>query len=343
MTRRSLADRVEGDGDPVVIAEIGVNHDGSVTTAHELVDVAAHAGADVVKFQTFTPELLASAGARTAAYQRRATGDDSQQRMIRALALPEGAWPELVDHCREVGVEFASTAFDRPSLDLIVEVGVSFLKVGSGEITNLPFLREIAEMGLPTIISTGMSNLPEVEAAMAATAAAPHVSLLHCVSSYPAPDEDLNIRAIGTLRERFGVPVGWSDHTVGVVSAMLAVAVGARILEKHITLDTARSGPDHAASADPTMFGSYVAAVRRTQRMLGDGVKLPRDAERDVMRVARRAWHAARDLAAGATLRPDDLVALRPADGIPPSEDLIGCRLVSNVAAGTPIRWHDLA
>lgn len=343
MTRFEIADRVQGDGGPLVIAEIGVNHDGNVELAHELVDVAVRAGADVVKFQTFTPELLASAGARTAAYQRRSTGDDSQQRMIRALALPEGAWRELADHCREADVEFASTAFDRPSLDLIVDLGVPFLKVGSGEITNLPFLRELAEMGLPMIVSTGMSTLPEVEAAMAAAAAAPHLWLLHCVSSYPAPDEDVNLRAIATLRERFGVPVGWSDHTVGNISAMLAVALGARILEKHITLDTALRGPDHAASADPAMFGSYVAAVRRVQTMLGDGVKRPRPVERDVMRVARRAWHARRDLSAGTTLRREDLVALRPADGIPPSEDVVGRRLVTDVSGGAPLRWGDLA
>lgn len=342
MTRPDIADRVQGDEDPLVIAEIGVNHDGNVDAAHELVDVAARAGADVVKFQTFTPELLASAGARTAAYQRRSTGEDSQQRMVRALALPEGAWRELVDHCREVGVEFASTAFDRPSLDLIVDLGVPFLKVGSGEMTNLPFLREIAERGLPMVVSTGMSTLAEVEAAMAAAAAAPQICLLHCVSSYPAPDEDVNLRAIGTLHEHFGVPVGWSDHTVGNLSAMLAVAVGARILEKHITLDTTLPGPDHAASADPAMFESYVADVRRVQTMLGDGVKRPRDAERDVMRVARRAWHAARDLRLGATLRREDLVALRPADGIPPAEDLVGRTLAADVAAGAPIRWRDV-
>lgn len=343
MTNTDVVDRVTGDGTPVVIAEVGVNHDGDVAVAHELIDVSARAGADVVKFQTFTPELLASADAQTATYQRASTGNARQREMIQNLALPEGAWRELLAHCREVGVEFASTAFDGPSLELVIELSVPFLKVGSGEVTNLPFLRQIARSGLPVIISTGMSTLAEVRDAVEAASDAAHLSLLHCVSAYPAPDEDANLRAIPTLRDHFGLPVGWSDHTVDELSAVLAVALGARLLEKHVTLDRSRPGPDHAASSDPAMFRSYVASVRRAAVMLGDGRKQPRTAERDLMRVARRAWHAARDLSAGTTLSPEDLVALRPADGIPPSEDVTGRTLVTAVSMGAPVRWDDLA
>lgn len=342
MDRTEYIDRVEGSGAVIVIAEVGVNHDGDSRIAHELVDVAVHAGADVVKFQTFTPALLASTAARTAAYQRSATADDSQRELIASLALPEQSWRELVDHCREAGIGFASTAFDGPSLDLVVKLGVPFLKVPSGEITNLPFIREIATAGTPVLISTGMSTLKEVVAAVAAGAAAPHVSLLHCVSSYPAAAQDANLRAITTMKGRFGVPVGWSDHTTDSQSAVLAVALGARVLEKHITLDTRRVGPDHAASADPSTFESYVATVRRTEIMLGDGTKRPRDRERDVMQVARRAWHAARDLPAGTELRTKDLVALRPATGVPPSESLDGRTLRVDVPSGAPIRRQDL-
>lgn len=343
MRETDLVQRIEGHGQPVVIAEAGVNHDGDVAIAHELVDVAASAGADVVKFQTFTPELLTSAEARTAAYQQRTAGERSQRELIRSLALPPAAWQELADHCRQVGVGFASTAFDLPSLELVVELEVPLLKVGSGEVTNLPFIRQVAAMGRPTILSTGMSTLPEVGAALEAAVEAPHVSLLHCVSAYPTPDHDVNLRAITTMREAFGVPIGWSDHTVGERSAIAAVALGARVLEKHVTLDTARPGPDHAASADPPTFRSYVSAVRSAHVMLGDGRKQPREIELDVREVARRSWHAVRDLPAGAVLQDRDVVALRPASGIPPSTALSGRRLATRVAAGTPVHWHDLA
>lgn len=343
MNEDRFVERVTGTEAPVVIAEAGVNHDGDPDVAHALVDVAARAGADVVKFQTFTPDLVASAMAQTAAYQRHATTDATQHELITSLALPERAWRELVDHCREVEIGFASTAFDPASLALIAELGAPFLKVPSGEITNLPFIREVAAIGAPVIISTGMSTLGEVQAAVSAAAGARHLCLLHCVSAYPTPEVDTNLRAIETLREHFGLAVGWSDHTTGDQSAVVAVALGARVVEKHVTLDTRRPGPDHAASADPAMFEAYVASVRRTRLMLGNGVKQPQDVELDVRRVARRAWHAARDLPAGTTLCRDDMVALRPATGIPPSEDITGRTLAASLSSGSPLDWEDLA
>lgn len=346
-TTRESAVQVEGrligPGQPCfVIAEVGVNHNGDAALAHRLVDVAAEAGADAVKFQTFEPDLLVTPDAEAAPYQTRATGADSQRRMLESLVLPVGAWAELAVHARARGLVFLSTAFDLPSADLLGELGLPAFKVPSGELTNLPFLRALAARGLPLLVSTGMSTLEEVALALQAAAAAPAVCLFHCVSAYPAPEADANLRAIATLRERFAVPVGWSDHSGDAVTAVAAVALGAALLEKHITLDRTMPGPDHAASSDPEQFAAYLSAVRTTEAALGDGVKRPRPSEEENRVHARRGLHAARALRTGDALNAADVVALRPATGLSPGTALDGLRVVRDVPAGAPLRAADI-
>lgn len=307
-----------------------------------MVDVAAECGADVVKFQTFDPDALVAEGAGTARYQAAADGTTSQLELLRRYVLPRSAWWELLSHAEERGLEFMSTAFDASSLDVVCELGVSALKVGSGELTNRPFLLEAASRGVPVIASTGMADDGEVAAALEWLRAAPHVALMHCVSSYPAPLDEANLLAIPAMIEAHGVPVGWSDHTIGEISAVAAVALGAGVVEKHLTRDTERAGPDHAASADPASFRRYVAAVRATSRALGDGVKRPTSAEAENISLVRRSWHARHDLRAGDRIDAHSVVLLRPADGLAPSVDVVGRCLRRDLAAGSPLTQADL-
>jgi N,N'-diacetyllegionaminate synthase len=326
-----------------VIAEAGVNHDGSVGDAHALVDLAADAGADCVKFQTFDPVSLVSDDAPAVAYQTARAGVNSQRELLERYVLPDSAWLELREHAQQRGIEFLSTAFDLRSLDLVCALGVPALKMGSGELTNKPLLRNAAKRGLPILASTGMATLDEVADAVSWLADAPGLALMHCVSSYPARVEQANLRALTTLRARFGLPVGWSDHTIGAVSAIAATALGAAVLERHITLDTTRSGPDHAASADAAGFGSYVAQVRAAHASLGDGAKMPAHDEIESTVLVRRSWHAARDLRAGDRIAHDDVALLRPATGLAPSTELIGATLARDVARGAPLHPEDLS
>lgn len=338
----TIAGRRIGPGEPCyVIAEAGVNHDGEVDLAHRLIDVAAAAGADAVKFQTFRPEELVAPGAGSAPYQRE-RGAPTQEEMLRRLVLPDAAWRELAAHASERDLAFLSTAFDLPSLDLLVELEVPALKVPSGELDHLALIREIASRGLPILLSTGLGSLDEVAAAVEAAAPAPALALLHCVTAYPAPIDASNLRAMVTMAETFAVPVGWSDHTEGPVTAIVAVALGASILEKHFTVDRSRSGPDHAASADPDLLASYVAAVRDAESSLGDGVKRPAEPEIENLRFARRSYHAVRDLAEGATIAPEDVRLLRPAVGLAPGDSPVGRSLRRSVAAGEALKAMDL-
>ncbi len=335
-----------GNGRVLVIAEGGVNHDGDPQLAHRLVDAAADAGADVVKFQTFDPNALAAADAPTAAYQRAAGEQGSQREMLARLALPVDAWPALQRHATDRALVFLSTPFDDASADLLDQLDVPAFKVGSGELTNTPFLERLARRGRPILLSTGMADMTEVAAGVDAVAAAgnPALALLHCVSAYPARAEDANLRAIETLRAAFGVHTGWSDHTPGIELPIAAVAAGAAIVEKHLTLDRSMAGPDHAASLDPTAFGAMVAAVRLTEAALGDGVKRPTRDELAVAAVARRSLHWARSLDAGEAVTEADLVAVRPGTGLPPARgrDLAGRRTARRVPAGRAVTPDDL-
>ena len=241
--------------------------------AHRLVDVAADAGADAVKFQTFDPDRLVSAAADATPYQRARGSAADQHSLLASLTLPSSVWAELRDHAAERGTEFLSTPFDLGSAELLVGLGVPALKVSSGELTNTPFLRELATFGVPLLVSTGMGSAAEVAAAVEACAPAPGTVLFHCVSAYPAPLEQCNLRAIPAMSAAHGLPVGWSDHTTGLTSALGAVALGASVLEKHVTTDRTRSGPDHAASLEPDALAEYVEQCRALAGALGDGVK----------------------------------------------------------------------
>ncbi len=334
-----VAGRTIGDGPCFVIAEAGVNHDGDPERAHRLVDAAADAAADAVKFQTFDAAALAAADAPLAEYQRAAASVASGQReMLARLALPRDAWPALAAHARERGIVFLSSPFDAGSADLLEDVGVPAYKVPSGELTNHPFLALLAGKGRPLLVSTGMADIREVAAALDVIAAAgdPPVALFHCVSSYPAASADANLRAMGTLRAAFGIPTGWSDHTTGLEMPIAAVALGADLLEKHLTLDRSLPGPDHRASLEPGEFGAMVAGVRAVREALGSGVKVPTAAELETAAVARKSLHWGRDLDGGTVVRAEHLVALRPGTGLSPARlrDLVGRRLARAVTAG---------
>lgn len=343
----SIGARRIGEGERCfVIAEAGVNHGGDVGLAHELVDAGAAAGADAVKFQSFTAELVASAIAPKAAYQERTTGSGGGQlEMLRRLELPVSALRSLKSRCDSRGVIFLSTPFDPGSARTLEELGVPAYKISSGDLTNRPLLEAVAAFARPMLLSTGMAHLEEVGNALSLvrTAGAP-VALLHCISRYPADPADANLRAMATLEGAFGVPVGFSDHTPGIEVALAAAALGARIVEKHFTLDRGMPGPDHAASLEPDELARLVAGIRAVESALGDGVKQPAACEAEMRQVARRSVAAARDLSAGSRLSRDDLVALRPGSGISPMEieALIGRPLRRSVHRGSLIGWDDL-
>lgn len=330
-----------------IIAEAGVNHNGDLNLARQLVLAAKAAGADAVKFQTFRAEKLAVPSAPKAAYQKANDGEGTQVDMLKRLELDEAAHRELFALCAKEGIQFLSTPFDEDSVGLLERLGVKALKLPSGELTNRALLERAARTGLPLILSTGMSELSEVAHAVSwvrALSAAP-LTLLHCVSQYPAPPEQSNLRAMDALREAFGLPVGFSDHTSGIETACAAAARGAVVLEKHLTLDKSLPGPDHKASLEPAEFKALVDAVRRVEAMLGDGIKRPAPCEQSTRAVARRSLVAARALPAGHALAAGDLLAKRPGTGIPPDRapSLLGRRLKRAVAADEPLSWEALA
>lgn len=344
-----LLDRRIGGGAPCfVIAEAGVNHNGDLDLAHRLVDVAAEAGADAVKFQTFDPEALAAPDAPKAEYQKdRTGGEGSQLEMLRRLTLPSEGYRALQAHAAERGILFLSTAFDPGSADFLErELDLPAFKVPSGELTNHPFLEHLARKGRPLLVSTGMARLDEVGDALGVISAAGGrvAALFHCVTNYPAAPEDCNLRAMATMRAAFGLPVGWSDHTEGLDLSLAAVAAGAEILEKHFTLDRDLPGPDHAASLEPEELRALMAGVRKIEAAMGDGIKVPRPAELPLAAVARRSLHTTRGLSAGAVLTASDLTALRPGTGLPPSRlrHVIGRRLVRALPAGGMLQETDL-
>jgi N-acetylneuraminate synthase len=331
-----------------VIAEAGVNHNGSLDVALRLVDAAAKAGADVVKFQTFKSEQVVSPAAPKADYQVQTTGAaESQLEMVKKLELPPEAFSKIERRCRQHGIVFMSSPFDKGSVDLLENLDVVAFKIGSGELTNLPFLAYVAAKGRPLILSTGMSNLSEVASAVAAVRAVGNRELviLHCVSNYPAAPSSINLRAMRTLEKEFEVPVGYSDHTEGIAVPLAAVSLGACIIEKHFTLDRTWPGPDHRASLEPGDLAEMIRGIRTVQEALGDGIKQPAAEELSTAAVARRSLVAACDLQAG-TILSDAMVAIRrPGTGLPPSALplLIGRRLRQDLAAGELFTMEILA
>ena len=339
-----VRDRVLGEGPAFLIAEAGVNHNGDVDLARRLVDAAADAGADAVKFQTFRTEALVSEAAPKARYQVETTGGgESQRAMLARLELSRETHAVLRDHAARRGLVFFSTPFDEASADLLDGLGVELLKVPSGEVTNLPLLRHLAAKRRPVLLSTGMCTLEEVATAVDTLRAAgdPPLAILHCVSAYPAPAADTNLRAMDTLRARFDVPVGLSDHTLGIEIALAAVARGAAVLEKHLTLDRTLPGPDHRASLEPADFAALVRGARAIEAALGDGVKRPMPSELDTRAVARRSLVAARALPAGHRLTRDDIAIKRPGTGIPPADvdRLVGRTLGRGLASDELLDW----
>lgn len=338
-----------------IIAEAGVNHDGSLDKALRLVDIAAASGADAVKFQTFRTEEVVTREAGKADYQRRQTGAGSQFDMIKALELDEAAHRSLAKHCATRGIEFLSTPFAPWALDMLVGLGMRRIKVASGEIVNKPLLERIAAAKLPVILSTGMATLEEAERAVgwlrAAWARAGHreqpgdLVILHCTSDYPAPADSVNLRAMQTIASKLALPVGYSDHTMGFEVSVAAVALGAQVIEKHFTDDPTAFGPDHAASLDPAQLVAMIKAIRTIEVALGSPIKAPASNELATRALVRRSAFAARDLAAGSVLSADDIVFLRPGNGIGPEriDSLVGCRLAEPVAQGAQLREADLA
>lgn len=329
-----------------VICEAGVNHNGDIALAERLVDAAKEAGADAVKFQTFKAELLAGADADLAPYQSRAGESGGQAAMLRRLELDEAAHRRLQARAHKAGIVFLSTPFDEGSADLLERLGVPLFKLPSGEATNKALIEHVARKGRPIILSTGLCDLEDVRRAVGWVegAGAPPLTLLHCVTDYPAPVEQANLRAMATLREAFGIPVGYSDHTLGTAAAIAAAALGAAVIEKHLTLDRTMPGPDHAASLEPARFAEMVAAIREVEKALGDGVKAPMPCEERNRAAARRSLVAAKDLPEGKILETGDLAAKRPGTGIPPYEleTYIGRRLRRALRRDEPLTRESL-
>ncbi|MCR4817545.1 MAG: N-acetylneuraminate synthase [Fretibacterium sp.] len=303
-----------------IIAEAGVNHNGDVNTARRLVDVARAAGANCVKFQTFRAKNLASCGAGRAAYQKVTVGEGSQQDMLRRLELSYKEFAELKEYCVQAGIQFLSTPFDLESIDFLISMDMPFWKIPSGEITNLPYLLRIARTGKPVVLSTGMSTLEEVSAAMEVLKkdGSGPVTLLHCNTEYPTPMKDVNLRAMLTLRDTFHCEVGYSDHTLGIDIPIAAAALGAIIIEKHFTLDRNMEGPDHKASLEPEGLTAMVRGIRNVELALGTGVKEPSESEEKNIAIARKSIVALRNIRKGEVFTGENITVKRPGNGVSP-------------------------
>ncbi len=337
-----------------VIAEAGVNHNGSVDIAHQLIDIAADARADAVKFQTFKATKLVRPGAQKADYQQQNTSHSNDQLgMLQKLELPENVYPELMAHCAERGIQFISTPFDDESAQMLVMLGMSIIKIPSGEITNLPFLKFLAGYGLPIILSTGMSSLDEVDEAIKAISEVwkpknismhQKLTLLHCTSNYPAQPKDVNLRAMLAMEDQFQLPVGYSDHTLGIAIPIAAVAMGATVIEKHFTLDCKLEGPDHRASLSPEKLRQMVIQIREVEFAFGSGVKMPVETEFPIRDVARRSVTLTKTVSAGQIIDLDALTLMRPGNGIAPKffQSLVGKRYKYDLPAWTTLTWEDI-
>ncbi len=349
MSTINAGERRIGPGEPCfIIAEAGVNHNGQRDLAKKLVDAADSAGADAVKFQTFRAERLVLADAPKAEYQVRTSGgEESQYEMLKRLELSEDDHRTLLEYCRQKGIVFLSTPFDEVSAEFLDELGVPLMKVGSGDLTNLPLLVHIAGTGRPMIISTGMATLEEVRTAVKAVRQVGNdqIVLLQCVTNYPADPADVNLRAMTTMREQFGVVVGYSDHTLGIEVSIAAVALGACVIEKHFTVNRALPGPDQRASLEPQELAALVSGIRKLEAALGDGVKRPADSEAEMITVARRSLTAAVDIPAGTMLTRAMIAVRRPATGLAPAllEQTIGRRATEDIRAGTSLQEEMLA
>lgn len=307
----------------LIIAEAGVNHNGDIELAKRLIDIAANAGADLVKFQTFRAERLTTQSAPKANYQNQTTDkSESQFKMLKQLELNTEMHETLIEYCRSHNIKFFSTGFDIKSLNYLASLGAERFKIPSGEITNLPYLRHVGALGKPLILSTGMATLGEIESALDVleTAGMPRtrITVLHCNTEYPTPMEDVNLRAMCSIRDAFGVTVGYSDHTAGIEVPIAAVALGATVIEKHLTLDRNLPGPDHKASIEPDEFAAMVRAIRNIEQAMGDGIKRPNPSETKNKHIARKSLVAAKPIYAGEFFTAENVTAKRPGAGISP-------------------------
>lgn len=315
----------------LIIAEAGVNHNGSISNAFKLIDAAKVAGVDYVKFQTFKAEKLVSKSARKANYQIQNTANekDTQFEMLKNLELSETQHEELIQYCKKIGINFFSTAFDLESLQYLKDIGLDLVKIPSGEITNLPYLRKAAELFSRVILSTGMSNLSDIEAAINVfkLKGIEDITILHCNTEYPTPMKDVNLKAMMTIKEHFKFNIGYSDHTLGIEVPIAAVALGATIIEKHFTLDRTMDGPDHAASLEPNELKFMVDAIRNIELAIsGDGIKQPSESEKKNIEIARKSIVAAKSILKGTVFSIDNITVKRPGNGISPMQwdDVIG-------------------
>ena len=307
----------------IIIAEAGVNHNGSIEIAKKLIDVAAEAGADFVKFQTFKAELLVTQTADKAEYQKAITDtDESQFEMIKKLELDRKTHEKLIDYCKTKDIQFLSTAFDHDSIELLAELNIPLFKIPSGEITNLPYLRHIGKMGKPIIMSTGMSTLDEVRDALniliESGTEKEKITILHCNTEYPTPMKDVNLKAMLTIKDELGVKIGYSDHTLGIEVSTAAVAMGATVIEKHFTLDRTLPGPDHRASLEPEELKAMVLAIRNIEKAMGNGVKTPSPSEMKNLPIVRKSIVAKKHIMKGEQFSEKNLTTKRPGTGISP-------------------------
>lgn len=335
----------------IIIAEAGVNHNGQMELAHKLVEAAAEAGADYVKFQTFKTGHLVTSAAPKAAYQAIQQANEpgeSQYDMLRRLELDRSAHLQLIEHCKRSRIRFLSTAFDLESIDLLLEFGMGLFKIPSGEITNLPYLRKIGSLGKSVVLSTGMSTMKEIKQALdiliTSGTQLKKITLLQCTTEYPAPMEEVNLKAMLSLGETFGVKSGFSDHTQGIEIAIAAAALGATIIEKHFTLNRSLPGPDHKASLEPHELKAMIKAIRNVEKALGSGIKEPSPSELKNLAAARKSIHLAANLPAGHILSETDLEMKRPGNGISPMlmDEIIGRKLKIKLGADTQLQMDQL-
>lgn len=314
-----------------IIGEAGVNHNGSLELAKKMIEVAKAAGVDAIKFQTFQAEKLVTALSKKAEYQEKATGNaESQLEMLKKLELTQNEFIEVKRHCKTVGIEFLSTPFDLESIDFLYRMGISQWKIPSGEITNLPYLIKIARTRLPAILSTGMSTFKEVAKAVDVLKehGSSEIVLLHCTTEYPTPYEEVNLNAMLTMKNALNLPVGYSDHTMGIEIPVAAVAMGATIIEKHFTLDRNTEGPDHKASLEPDELEAMVKAIRHVERAMGNGIKKPAQTEKKNINIARKSIVASKKIEKDELFTEENLTAKRPGDGISPMKwfEVLGTR-----------------
>ncbi|MCK6615662.1 MAG: N-acetylneuraminate synthase [Ignavibacteriaceae bacterium] len=323
-----------------IIAEAGVNHNGSLDIAFKLIDAAKEAGADAIKFQSFKADSLVTKTALKAAYQEKSTDiKESQYEMIKRLELSESDHKVLISYCRQKEIDFLSSPFDLQSIDLLSNLNLNVFKVPSGEITNLPYLRKIGKLKKAVLLSTGMSTLCEIESALEILISGGtdknNITILHCNTEYPTPMEDVNLNAMLTIKDAFKVKVGYSDHTAGLEIAIAAIALGASVIEKHFTLDQKMDGPDHKASIEPEEFKRMVLAIRNLESAMGDGIKKPSKSEMKNIKIARKSIIAAKDIAEGEFFTEENLCIKRPGTGLSPLlwDLLLGKKSTRNYSA----------